>query len=87
MNPPSIRLEQTRQQDLEAELQSAQQRATQQIEGVRDFESPEALIGWDRSQTSVPVPLRSRVAASLAQTHGATPQEEVGSKPWWRRLF
>ena len=82
MNPPSIRLEQTRQQDLEAEQQAAQQ-----VEGLRDFESPEALIAWDRSQTSVPVPLRSRVAASLAQTHGATPQAEVGSKPWWRRLF
>ena len=82
MNPPSIRLEQTRQQDLEAEQQAAQQ-----VEGLRDFESPEALIAWDRSQTSVPVPLRSRVAASLAQTHGATPQTEVGSKPWWRRLF
>jgi len=81
MNPPSIRLEQTRQQDLEAEQQAAQQ-----VEGLRDFESPEALIAWDRSQTSVPVPLRSRVAASLAQTHGATPQAEVGSKPWWRRL-
>lgn len=82
MNPPSTRLQQTRRQDLEAE-----QRQGQQVEGLRDFESPEALIAWDRSQTSVPEPLRARVVASLAQTHGAISPPEVGSKPWWRRLF
>lgn len=87
MNSPSIRLEQIRRQDLEAEQRATQQRATQQIEGVRDFESPEALIAWDRSQTAVPGPLRSRVAASLARTDGSVAKTEVGSKPWWRRFF
>ncbi|MFM8877758.1 MAG: hypothetical protein ACKOKG_01290 [Verrucomicrobiota bacterium] len=82
MNPPSPRLQQTQGQDLEAH-----QRQVQQAEGLRDFESPEALIAWDRSQTPVPESLRSRVVASLARTEGSATHSTDASKPWWRRLF
>ena len=52
-----------------------------------DFETPEALIAWDRSQTPVPEELRARVMASLAHPAGAASSTGDDAKPWWRRLF
>jgi len=82
MSTPSQRLQTVTQ----ANLESA---STQHTEGRTpvDFETPEALIAWDRSRTPVPEELRARVTASLAHPAGVTPPIGADLKPWWRRLF
>lgn len=82
MNSSSQRLQAITQENLESA-------STRQTEGrtTVDFETPEALIAWDRSQTPVPEGLRARVTASLAQPAGAASPTGDDLKPWWRRLF
>ena len=82
MNPSPKRLQTVTQENLE-------NASNQHSEGrtAVDFETPEALIAWDRSQTPVPEELRARVTASLAQPAGAASPNGDDLKPWWRRLF
>lgn len=74
MNPDNSKLRHTTRQDLEAEQ-------THEVTSgsVREFESPEKLIAFDRAQTPVPEAVRDRVAESVRDT--------PVRKPWWRRLF
>jgi hypothetical protein len=82
MNPSPQRLHAVTQEHLEsASAQHTEGRTTV------DFETPEALIAWDRSQTPVPEGLRARVTASLAHRAGAASPSGDELKPWWRRLF
>ena len=82
MSTPSQRLQTVTQANLEST-------STQHTEGRTpvDFETPEALIAWDRSQTPVPEDLRARVTASLANPAGGAPPIGTDLKPWWRQLF
>lgn len=65
----------------EASLDAAQ---SAHLDATRTFESPEALIAFDRAQTPVPEGLQRRVADAVAQA----PQDGTSpAKPWWRRLF
>jgi hypothetical protein len=82
MNTSPKRLQTVAQENLE-------NTSNQHTEGrtAVDFETPEALIAWDRSQTPVPEELRARVTASLAQPAGAASPNGDDLKPWWRRLF
>ena len=82
MNPPPKRLQTVTQENLE----NASHQHTEGRTAV-DFETPEALIAWDRSQTPVPEELRARVTASLAHPAGAASPNGDDAKPWWRRLF
>ena len=82
MNPSPKRLQTVTQENLEnASLQHTEGRT------AVDFETPEALIAWDRSRTPVPEELRARVTASLAHPAGTTLPTGDDLKPWWRRLF
>jgi len=82
MNTSPQRLQAVTQEHLEsASAQHTEGRTTV------DFETPEALIAWDRSQTPVPEGLRARVTASLAHPAGAASPTADDAKPWWRRLF
>jgi hypothetical protein len=82
MTPSPQRLQAVTQEHLEsASAQHTEGRTTV------DFETPEALIAWDRSQTPVPEGLRARVTASLAHRAGAASPSGDELKPWWRRLF
>lgn len=77
-------------QRLQAVTQEHLESASAQHTEVRttvDFETPEALIAWDRSQTPVPEGLRARVTASLAHPAGGASPTGDDLKPWWRRLF
>ena len=82
MSTPSQRLQTVTQANLEST-------STQHTEARTpvDFETPEALIAWDRSRTPVPEELRARVTASLAHPAGTTLPTGDDVKPWWRRLF
>jgi hypothetical protein len=82
MNTSPKRLQTVAQENLE-------NTSNQHTEGrtAVDFETPEALIAWDRSQTPVPEELRARVMASLAHPAGAASSTGDDAKPWWRRLF
>ena len=82
MNTSPKRLQTVAQENLE-------NTSNQHTEGrtAVDFETPEALIAWDRSQTPVPEELLARVTASLAHPAGAASPTGDGVKPWWRRLF
>jgi hypothetical protein len=82
MNPSSQRLQAVTQENFE----SASALHTEGSTTV-DFETPETLIAWDRSQTPVPEGLRDRVAASLAHPAGGASPTGDDLKPWWRRLF
>ena len=82
MNPSPQRLQAV----THVHLESASAQHTEGRTTV-DFETPEALIAWDRSQTPVPEGLRARVTASLVQTAGAASPTGDDLKPWWRRLF
>lgn len=82
MSTPSQRLQTVTQVNLESA-------STQHTEGRTpvDFETPEALIAWDRSRTPVPEDLRARVTASIANPAGTTLPTGDDLKPWWRQLF
>ena len=82
MNTSPKRLQTVAQENLE-------NTSNQHTEGrtAVDFETPEALIAWDRSQTPVPEELLARVTASLAHPAGAASPTGDDAKPWWRRLF
>ena len=82
MNTSPKRLQTVAQENLE----NASNQHTEGRTAV-DFETPEALIAWDRSQTPVPEELRARVMASLAHPAGAASPTGDDAKPWWRRLF
>ncbi len=82
MNPSSQRLQAVTQENFE----SASALHTEGSTTV-DFETPEALIAWDRSQTPVPEGLQDRVAASLAHPAGGASPTGDDLNPWWRRLF
>ena len=82
MNTSPERLQTVTQENLE---NASNQRT--ECQSAVDFETPEALIAWDRSQTPVPEELRARVTASLAQPAGAASPTGDDLKPWWRRLF
>jgi len=82
MNTSPKRLQTVAQENLE----NASNQHTEGRTAV-DFETPEALIAWDRSQTPVPEELRARVMASLAHPAGAASSTGDDAKPWWRRLF
>jgi hypothetical protein len=82
MNTSPKRLQTVAQENLE-------NTSNQHTEGrtAVDFETPEALIAWDRSQTPVPEELLARVTASLAHPAGAASPTGDDAKPWWRRFF
>ena len=82
MNTSPKRLQTVAQENLE----NASNQHTEGRTAV-DFETPEALIAWDRSQTPVPEELLARVTASLAHPAGAASPTGDDAKPWWRRLF
>ena len=82
MNPSPKRLQTVAQENLE----NASNQHTEGRTAV-NFETPEALIAWDRSQTPVPEELRARVMASLAHPAGGASSTGDDAKPWWRRLF
>lgn len=83
MEPPNQRL---RHQTESRTGSEAALDATRSVraESTETFESPEALIAFDRARTPVPDGLRERVAGAVS---GKTPTEPPAPTPWWRRLF
>jgi hypothetical protein len=67
--------------ETEATLDAAQAAHTVRTE---TFETPEALIAFDRDRTPVPDSLHRRVAEAVVSETGKEPPATV---PWWRRLF